>query len=44
MRFPISSNCKPLRKRLDVGMLLLSKKTNEMSRHILEMRWFTLET
>ena len=43
IRFPTSSKCKPSRKRLGVGMLLLSMKTNELSRHMLEMRWFTLE-
>ena len=41
-RFPTSSKCKPLRKRIDVGMLLLPMKANELSRHMLEMRWFTL--
>ena len=29
IRFTISSKCKPLPKRLDVGILLLSMKTNE---------------
>ena len=43
IRFPTSSKCKPSQKRLDVGMLLLSTKANELSRHILEMRWFALE-
>ena len=43
IRFPTSSKCKPSQKRLDVGMLLLSMKTSELSRHMLEMRWFTLQ-
>ena len=43
IRFTISSRCRTSRKRLDVGILLLSMKTNELSRHILEMRLFTLE-
>ena len=43
IRFPISSKCKPSRKRLDVVMLLLSMKTNELFRQILEIRWFALE-
>ena len=28
---------------LMLGMLLLSMKTNELSRHMLEIRWFTVE-
>ena len=43
LKYVLYHTCIPSRKRLDVGMLLLSMKTNELSRHILEMRWFTLE-
>ena len=44
IRFQISSKCRPSRKKIDVGMVLLSMKKNALSRLILEMRWFALET
>ena len=41
IRFPISSKCRPLLKRLDVRMLFLSMKANELSQS--SYKWSNLE-